>query len=210
MHSSLSLAVGYNRVVTHGRRSCNNVVATLAKDKTPSLQRSSRCRAPTSILPLAALLFSASCGAASALRPLRVARGLLWCDHDYPGGAGTTLRDACQGLPRARRTGFYHRVGAPTGPPLGAPTLRFAPSRFPKPSLTLAPAVLAHNTLRYGHPPSGAPGLSGAGLCGVPCGVPALYSTISLEAPAGSGSPILPRPGFSLCIAWACVGEPCT
>src|SRR5215208_3069668 len=37
---SLSLAVGYNTIVTHGRRSCNNVVATLAKDKTPSLQRS--------------------------------------------------------------------------------------------------------------------------------------------------------------------------
>src|SRR5919112_4419170 len=33
----LSLAVGYNRIVTHGRRPCNNVVATLAKDKTSSL-----------------------------------------------------------------------------------------------------------------------------------------------------------------------------
>src|SRR5215204_6700161 len=40
MPSPLSLAVGYNRVVTHGRLSCNNVVATLAKDKVPSLQRS--------------------------------------------------------------------------------------------------------------------------------------------------------------------------
>src|SRR5918994_1480282 len=38
--SPLSLAVGYNRIVTHGRRSCNDVVAILAKDKTPSLQRS--------------------------------------------------------------------------------------------------------------------------------------------------------------------------
>jgi hypothetical protein len=28
--------------------------------------------------------------------------------------------------PRARRIGFYHGVGAPTEPPLGAPTLRFA------------------------------------------------------------------------------------
>jgi hypothetical protein len=37
MHSLLSLAVGYNRIVTHSRCSCNNVVATLAKDKTPSL-----------------------------------------------------------------------------------------------------------------------------------------------------------------------------
>jgi hypothetical protein len=40
MHSPLSLAVGYNRVLTHGRRWCNNVVAILAKDKAPSLQRS--------------------------------------------------------------------------------------------------------------------------------------------------------------------------
>src|SRR5215203_5649975 len=37
MHSSLSLAVGYNEVVTHSRRSCDCVVANLAKDKTPSL-----------------------------------------------------------------------------------------------------------------------------------------------------------------------------
>ena len=40
MHPQLSLAVGYNRIVTHGRRSCDNVVATLAKDKVPALQRS--------------------------------------------------------------------------------------------------------------------------------------------------------------------------
>src|SRR5215211_6204847 len=40
MHSSLSLAVGYNRVVTHGWRSCNNVVAILAREPYPSLQRS--------------------------------------------------------------------------------------------------------------------------------------------------------------------------
>jgi hypothetical protein len=40
MPSPLSLAVGYNQIVTHGRRSCNNVVAILAKDKTPSLQGS--------------------------------------------------------------------------------------------------------------------------------------------------------------------------
>jgi hypothetical protein len=44
IHSPLSLAVGYNSVVTHGRRSCNNVVAILAKDKTPSL--CSRCCTP--------------------------------------------------------------------------------------------------------------------------------------------------------------------
>src|SRR5215207_6449585 len=34
IHSPLSLAVGYNRIVTHGRRPCNSVVAILAKDKT--------------------------------------------------------------------------------------------------------------------------------------------------------------------------------
>src|SRR5215204_1085641 len=44
MHSPLSLAVGYNRIVTHGRRSCNNVVAILAKDKTSTL--CSRCETP--------------------------------------------------------------------------------------------------------------------------------------------------------------------
>src|SRR5215207_2917292 len=43
MHSPLSLAVGYNRVVTHGRHSCNNVVAILAKHKTP---RCARCESP--------------------------------------------------------------------------------------------------------------------------------------------------------------------
>ena len=37
-------------------------------------------------------------------------------------------------LLRARRTGFSHGVGAPTGPRCGAPALRFAPSRCPKPS----------------------------------------------------------------------------
>jgi hypothetical protein len=37
MHSPLSLAVGYIRIVTHGRRPCSNVVATLAKDETSSL-----------------------------------------------------------------------------------------------------------------------------------------------------------------------------
>src|SRR5215203_4599716 len=41
---SLSLAVGYNKVVTHGRRACNNVVAILANDKATSL--CSRCSTP--------------------------------------------------------------------------------------------------------------------------------------------------------------------
>jgi hypothetical protein len=34
---------------------------------------------------------------------------------------------------RARLTGFYHRVGAPTTPMCRAPALRFAPPRCPKP-----------------------------------------------------------------------------
>jgi hypothetical protein len=41
MHSSLSLAVGYNRVVTHGRRSCNNVVAIHARIIQPTTKESS-------------------------------------------------------------------------------------------------------------------------------------------------------------------------
>jgi hypothetical protein len=40
-----------------------------------------------------------------------------------PGGAGT-LRSMSQ-LPRARRTGFFHRVGAPTTPPWRAPASLF-------------------------------------------------------------------------------------
>src|SRR5829696_9449084 len=50
--------------------------------------------------------------------------------------------------PCARYTGFYHGVGAPTGPPLGAPILRIAPSRCPKPSLALTPAAVG---LMYGY-----------------------------------------------------------
>src|SRR5215216_940638 len=59
--------------------------------------------------------------ASSALR-----RSVCGATMTTPGEAGTTLRHACQRLPRARRIGLYHGVGAPTGPPLGASTLRFA------------------------------------------------------------------------------------
>src|SRR5215207_10941148 len=45
------------------------------------------------------------------------------------------LREHCDNSPRARLTGFYHGVGAPTGPPLGASTLRFAPPQPPKHAL---------------------------------------------------------------------------
>ena len=64
--SPLSLAVGYNTVVTHGRRSCNNALWQ------PTWPVS--CGTPALIMLLAALgrLF----GAAFALRPLRVARNL--------------------------------------------------------------------------------------------------------------------------------------
>src|SRR5215212_6209214 len=41
MHSLLSLAVGYNRVATHGRRSCNNVVAIRARISQPTTKESS-------------------------------------------------------------------------------------------------------------------------------------------------------------------------
>jgi|SRR5215208_3067401 len=90
--------------------------------------------------------------AAFALLPLCVARDLGWCDHDNPRWGAHNASDSTLLHPRARLTGFYHGVGAPTGPPLGAPTLRFAPPRCPKPSLALTSAVLAHNIRRYGHP----------------------------------------------------------
>ena len=59
-----------------------------------------------------------------------------------PGGAGTLCMRTDNFL-RARRIGLYHGVGAPTAPSPGAPALRFAPPRYPKPSLALTPAVLA-------------------------------------------------------------------
>jgi hypothetical protein len=68
-------------------------------------------RAPDFIMPLAAL-----CGpppsAAFALLPSGVARDCWWCDHDYPRWGGHTLEMYSYNFPRARRTGFYHRVGA--------------------------------------------------------------------------------------------------
>src|SRR5215208_1426268 len=51
--------------------------------------------------------------AAYALRPLRVAWNLGWCDHDYPRWGGHNPSS------RARHTGFSHRVGAPTTPRAG-------------------------------------------------------------------------------------------
>src|SRR5215212_5901732 len=51
--------------------------------------------------------------AAYALRPLRVAWNLGWCDHEYPRWGGHNPSS------RARHTGFSHRVGAPTTPRAG-------------------------------------------------------------------------------------------
>jgi hypothetical protein len=74
---------------------------------------------------------------------LCVAQDLDWCNHDYPRWDGHNSSDSMlQHPPCARYTGFYHGVGAPTGPPLGAPILRIAPYRCPKPSLALTPAAV--------------------------------------------------------------------
>src|SRR5215208_392794 len=69
-------------------------------------------RAPTSILSWPRF-WTPLWGAAFALRPLRIARDLGWCDHDYPRWGGHNPSS------RARRTGFSPRVGAPTVATLG-------------------------------------------------------------------------------------------
>src|SRR5215218_6837685 len=63
--------------------------------------------------------------------PLYVARDLGWCDHDYTrwGGHNIPVRQPCNVPYRARRTGFYHRVGAPTGPPRASGSSLFPPPR---------------------------------------------------------------------------------
>src|SRR5215207_3301760 len=94
-----------------------------------------------SIMPLAALFFT-PLPARSSLCALEALRWVVGgANMTTPGGAGTTTRCSYDFL-RARRTGFHHGVGAPTGPPLGAPILRIAPSRCPKPSLALTPAAV--------------------------------------------------------------------
>src|SRR5215218_6930177 len=67
---------------------------------------------PAFILSLAAL-FGLSLGAAFALRPLRVARGRGWCDHDYPRWGGHNPSS------RARRTGFLIGSELPQPPCAG-------------------------------------------------------------------------------------------
>ena len=56
--------------------------------------------------------------AAFALRPLCVAHERRWCGHDYPRWGAHNTSYSILLHPRARRTGFYHRVGAPTTPPV--------------------------------------------------------------------------------------------
>jgi hypothetical protein len=78
------------------------------------------------------------------VRTLCVAWEHRWCEYDYPGGTGTTLQNTLS-HPRARRTGFSHRVGAFSL--LGSG--RFA---LPRPDALspLSPKhpLCAHNTLR--------------------------------------------------------------
>jgi hypothetical protein len=94
------------------------------------------------MLALLAALYPTSYfyNAALALRLLCLAKERLWCDHDYPRWGAHTTESTLATLPRARRTGFYHGVGASLV--YLAPALRFAPPRCPKPSLALTPAVL--------------------------------------------------------------------
>jgi hypothetical protein len=74
-----------------------------------------------------------SYSAAFTLRPLCVARELGRCDHDYPRWGWHFPKRKLSFL-RARRTGFYHGSELLLLPLYGAPVLRFAPSRCPKPS----------------------------------------------------------------------------
>jgi hypothetical protein len=133
MHSSLSLAVGYNRIVTHGGRRCNDVVAILAKDEAPSL--CSTCRTPASILSSAAL---------SGTPPRRGPSLCALCALRGTSGGETMTTPV--GRVHLRETGTTPTVrGAPAsiiGSELSvylAPALRFAPPRCPKPSTRALP-----------------------------------------------------------------------
>lgn len=118
-------------------------------------------RAPAFILALAALgrlHFSA----AFALRPLRIARGRRWCEHDYPRWGAHNASDAIVKLLRAQTAAFYHGSELPR-PPHGTGLRPFA-LHHPdaKPSSASAPAV-AHNTQWVSFLHLGCPALSG--LC---------------------------------------------
>jgi hypothetical protein len=101
-------------------------------------------------MPLAAFAPS-SCSAAFTLRPLCVAQEHLWCDHDYPRWGGHT--------PRARRTGFSHRVGAltlrgadpslcPAPMPRGQPALTFVDNGGRHPRVPRSPPGFHHSSSR--------------------------------------------------------------
>jgi hypothetical protein len=108
MHSPLSLAVGYNRIVTHGRRSRNNVLAT---------DLAGVLRGSGFILSSAALLGPPLWRGPSlcALASLALRGSSDGATMTTPGGAGTHHgKQPYNFLPRARRTGFSRRVGAPS------------------------------------------------------------------------------------------------
>jgi hypothetical protein len=107
---------------------------------------------------------SSSTNAAFALRPLCVARGHRWCDHDYP---RWDAHDALYNTGPIPYACAPHRLlswgRSPTDPLRGAPTLRFAPPRCRRGCLMYTRATPAkpvhkkHNTRRYGLPSSRRP-----------------------------------------------------
>jgi hypothetical protein len=115
--------------------------------------------------PSAARLFTFPLRVAFALSPsfASVARDLGRCDHDYLrwGAHSSYVTTHCT-----------HVLGAPASiigselPQLPAYGLR--PLALPHPDalspLPASPAVLAHNTRRYGHPLAGGLGLPGPGI----------------------------------------------
>jgi hypothetical protein len=118
------------------------------------------------ILPLAALFYTYAYLSRRGRSPCTLASlALRWVvgseTMTTPGGTGTPWTASQQSL-RARRTGFYHGVGAPSRQGSG-------PFALPRPDalspLLNNPVFAAHNTRRYGHPSSGAPGPIGVGGC---------------------------------------------
>jgi hypothetical protein len=106
------------------------------------------------MLVLLAALFSLTlCHARPSLCTLEALRGTVGgATMTTPGGAGTRLRIEFLKLTRARRTGFYHRVGAPrlqgSGPsfcpgptPSGQPALPFAEWGSVRLALPLLPSL---------------------------------------------------------------------
>src|SRR5215207_6319350 len=85
------------------------------------------CMIPASIMPLAALFGHPSWAWPSLCAPLRIARDLGWCDHNYPRWGGHTL---CHGQLKGPVLGSpASLIGSelPPCPGYGAPTVRFAP-----------------------------------------------------------------------------------